>query len=100
MGPGYDNKTSNKTSDFILIEVGGGSSGTDMIGLQVKLRDTYSVCTYDRAGYGKSEQAIQGDPLQLFNNSMKQMTEAMNAVGMPVYGKDRKIICIGHSFGG
>lgn len=28
------------------------------------------------------------------------MTEAMDAVGLPIYGEERRIICIGHSVGG
>ena len=54
MGPYFENKTLPLTRNIILIEVGGGSSGTDLIGLQIKFKEDYSVCTYDRAGSGKS----------------------------------------------
>ena len=53
MGPGYSN-TAPTTNPAILMEVGGGSAGYDLIGLQMKLANDYTVCTYDRAGYGKS----------------------------------------------
>ena len=45
------------TDTVILIEVGGGSSAIDMIGIQTNLSDTYTICAYDRAGFGKSESA-------------------------------------------
>ena len=58
---GYDIKlrvfcsgVSSENKPSILFEVGGGSSGVDIIGLQKKLEKDYKVCSYDRAGYGKS----------------------------------------------
>jgi len=42
------------TSPAFLIEVGGGSSAVDMIEIQRKIAENYTVCAYDRAGYGKS----------------------------------------------
>ena len=55
MGPSFDNKEP-LTSNILLLEVGGGSSGMDLIGLQLKLKAKgYSICTYDRAGFGKSQ---------------------------------------------
>ena len=38
MGPYFENKTLPLTNDIILLEVGGGSSGTDLIGLQLKFK--------------------------------------------------------------
>jgi hypothetical protein len=38
MGPYFENKTLSLTNDIILLEVGGGSSGTDLIGLQLKFK--------------------------------------------------------------
>jgi len=55
-GPSYDNKTENATNPAILLEVGGGSAAVDLIGIQEKLMTNYTVCAYDRAGYGKSSQ--------------------------------------------
>jgi hypothetical protein len=54
-GPSYDNNKA-PTSPSILLEVGGGSAGIDLIGIQEKLMTNYTVCAYDRAGYGKSSQ--------------------------------------------
>ena len=54
MGPYFEDKSVAMTKDIILIEVGGGSSGADLIGLQLKFKEKYSVCTYDRAGFGKT----------------------------------------------
>ncbi len=72
MGPSFEDKLS-LTSDIILLEVGGGSSGMDLVGLQLKFKEKgYSVCTYDRAGYGKSEQG--GNPSNVLNTTMFQMT--------------------------
>jgi hypothetical protein len=62
MGPYFEDKALPLTRNIILIEVGGGSSATDLIGLQLKFKEDYSVCTYDRAGYGKSQQGILGEP--------------------------------------
>ena len=42
------------TNPAILLEVGGGSSAADVMLLQSQLSTTYSVCSYDRAGYGMS----------------------------------------------
>lgn len=100
MGPYIENKALQLTPNIIIIEVGSGSSGMDLIGLQLNLKENYSVCTYDRAGYGKSQQGIMGDPKLTYNNTMNQMVEVMNAVGVPINSKDRRIICIGHSIGG
>ncbi len=100
MGPNFDNKSQPLTPNIILLEVGGGSSGADLIGLQLKFKETYSVCTYDRAGYGKSQQGSQGAPSEIYNNTMRQMVEAMKAVGVPIDGTDRRIVCVGHSIGG
>ena len=58
MGPGFD-QAGSITSPAILLEAGGGSGGVDLIGLQIQLSQNgtsknYSVCAYDRAGYGVS----------------------------------------------
>ena len=100
MGPFFEEKSLPLTKDIILLEVGGGSAGVDLIGLQLKFKDKYSVCTYDRAGYGKSQQGLRGDPTLSYNNTMLIMVNAMKAVGVPIDGTDRRIICIGHSVGG
>lgn len=55
MGPNSESKLLPLTQDIVLLEVGGGSSGADLIGLQLKFKEKYSICTYDRAGYGKSQ---------------------------------------------
>ena len=38
MGPYFENKALPLTQDIILLEVGGGSSGVDLIGLQLKFK--------------------------------------------------------------
>ena len=83
------------TSPAFLIEVGGGSSAVDMIAIQMKIAERYTVCAYDRAGYGKSWQ----DRDQGVNRTMEVMVEAMRKRGFPIDVK-RNVICIGHSAGG
>jgi len=41
-----------------------------------------------------------GDPLLTYNYTMQNMVEVMKAVGLPIDGKERRIVCIGHSVGG
>lgn len=81
MGPGYTNSSLNVTDTVVLIEVGGGSSAIDMIGIQSNLSHTYSVCAYDRAGYGKSEAASAPETK---NKTMELMRQTMEAVGFPI----------------
>lgn len=38
MGPYFENTTLPLTQNIILLEVGGGSSGADLIGLQLKFK--------------------------------------------------------------
>jgi predicted glycosyltransferase len=38
MGPYFEDKTLPLTKDIILLEVGGGSAGADLIGLQLKFK--------------------------------------------------------------
>ncbi len=71
MGPGFDDKSEPFSDDIILIEVGGGSSGPDLIGLQLKFKNETTVCTYDRAGFGKSWQSTQGEPIRIYENAMR-----------------------------
>ena len=95
MGPSYDNNQP-PSERVVLLEVGGGSGGVDLIGIQLKLAESnYTVCTYDRAGYGMSDQSTYP---QSANNSMDIMIKAMKAVNFP--SDDRRVVCIGHSAGG
>jgi pimeloyl-ACP methyl ester carboxylesterase len=41
-----------------------------------------------------------GDPLLTYNYTMQNMVEVMKVVGVPIDGKERRIVCIGHSVGG
>ncbi len=94
MGPA--NKT-DMTDTVVLLEVGGGSSGIDMIGLQSNLSEIYTTCTYDRAGYGKSSISEGAQPKSSVKNIMYQ---AMNQIGFPINSKEKRVVCIGHSAGG
>jgi hypothetical protein len=38
MGPYFENKTQPLTQNILLLEVGGGSAGPDLIGLQLKFK--------------------------------------------------------------
>ena len=38
MGPYFENKTQPLTQNIFLLEVGGGSAGADLIGLQLKFK--------------------------------------------------------------
>jgi predicted glycosyltransferase len=38
MGPYFEDKSLPLTKDIILLEVGGGSAGADLIGLQLKFK--------------------------------------------------------------
>eukprot|EP00347_Sterkiella_histriomuscorum_P018544 403345107 len=73
----------------ILFEVGGGSSGIDVYGLQKKLARDYFVCSYDRAGYGKSQ---QGPFPQSEENTMDQVVAAMTEVKMPIQSEKSVIV--------
>jgi pimeloyl-ACP methyl ester carboxylesterase len=95
MGPGYTNTSLPKTSPSFLLEVGGGSSAVDLTAVQRKLAVNYTVCGYDRAGYGKSWQGSK----QGYNITMDIMQKTMKAVGFPI-DVDRNVICVGHSAGG
>ncbi|CDW87162.1 UNKNOWN [Stylonychia lemnae] len=84
------------TNPAILFEVGGGSSSMDVFALQTKLQSQYTICSYDRAGYGKSWQG----PFPASNaNVMQQMDATMRKVNFPV-DQPKSVICIGHSVGG
>ena len=50
----YCTGTKNLTRPSLLLEAGGGSSAIDLIAIQNLLSKDYRVCSYDRAGYGKS----------------------------------------------
>jgi hypothetical protein len=54
MGPGFNDTKLEKTSPSFLLEVGGGASAIDLAYIQRKIAVKYTVCSYDRAGYGKS----------------------------------------------
>ena len=84
------------TNPSILFEAGGGSSGIDFIGIQTLLQEDYTVCSYDRAGYGKSYQAA---PPQSAEATREIMVETMRAVDFPI-DQDSTVVCIGHSAGG
>jgi hypothetical protein len=71
MGPGFDDKSEPFSDDIILIEVVGGYSGPDLIGLQLKFKNETTVCTYDRAGFGKSWQSTQGEPSRIYDKAMR-----------------------------
>lgn len=61
----------------------------------MKISANYTVCGYDRAGYGKSWQgASQG-----YNITMDIMDKIMKGVGFPI-DVAKNVICIGHSAGG
>jgi pimeloyl-ACP methyl ester carboxylesterase len=96
MGPGFTNKNEPVTTPRFLLEVGGGSAAVDLYAIQIKLADKYSVCGYDRAGYGKSWQAAD----QLSNSTMDITVKAMKEVGFPIEDGKRDVICVGHSAGG
>lgn len=58
MGPHFTTP-GDITSPAIIMEVGGGSGGVDVIGIQEQLSiygavKNFTVCTHDRAGYGLS----------------------------------------------
>lgn len=57
----------------------------------------YSVCAYDRPGYGKSEQASAPQPSKVSMDAMKQ---ALSNVKFPIDSATRRVVCIGHSAGG
>ena len=48
MGPGYTDLTKPMTSPSFILEVGGGSAAVDLIAIQRKLAEQYTVCGYDR----------------------------------------------------
>jgi hypothetical protein len=45
---------SNPSAPAILLEAGQGASAYDLLPLQISLDNDYTICSYDRAGYGKS----------------------------------------------
>jgi len=58
MGPHFTTP-GDITFPAIILEVGGGSGGVDVIGIQEQLSmngtvKNFTVCTHDRAGYGLS----------------------------------------------
>jgi hypothetical protein len=78
MGPGFDNKDAFKliTQPAVLLEVGGGSAGVDLIGIQYEISKNsslknLSVCTYDRPGYGLSWQAPKPQSFEAAHHVMK-----------------------------
>ena len=95
MGPGFTDLEKPMSSPSFILEVGGGSSAVDLTAIQTLLAKNYTVCGYDRPGYGKSWQAKD----QLSETTMDIMFLAMKAVGFPIQNY-RDVICIGHSVGG
>eukprot|EP00347_Sterkiella_histriomuscorum_P024252 403331780 len=96
-GPPSFMKDGIVTDPMMLIESGLGTSGHIHYEIQAAYQNKYTVCTYDRAGFGLS---WIGKYPTYYLEMMEQMILAMTEINIPILEQHAQIICIGHSLGG
>eukprot|EP00347_Sterkiella_histriomuscorum_P006188 403353722 len=95
---GRNNYNQDMTKPIIIIEAGLGGSGHIHYEIQKAFDSDYMVCTYDRAGWGLSQ---QGEYPNSYQNMMEQMILTLkDGEDIPLLKPQKQIICIGHSLGG
>ncbi len=81
-----------KGSPAVILDAGAGGTSLDWSFIQGELANTTQVCSYDRAGFGWSE---QGPPPRTSEHMVEELRALLNNAGIrPPY------VLVGHSFGG
>jgi pimeloyl-ACP methyl ester carboxylesterase len=79
-------------SPTVLLEAGNGPTSAGWAWVQPELAETARVCSYDRAGIGRSEQSPNPRDAHHIGLELHQLLDAA--------GVDRPLVLVGHSYGG
>ena len=77
----------------VVLEAGGGNSADTWAGVQPEIARFTRVCSYDRAGLGRSDPAPAG--VRTVQDSVDDLHALLAAAGV-----SEPIVLVGHSFGG
>jgi pimeloyl-ACP methyl ester carboxylesterase len=95
--------TSKKGMPTVMFESGAGGSGTDWIALQLAISRRSRVCTYDRAGYGWSDEwpvlknidSVQDVIPRKIDQNVEELERLLTRAEIRA-----PIVLVGHSYGG